>query len=342
MRSSSTQILPAMSEYKYSLQKYTGRGSRHTCPACGRPHCFTLYVDAMGNPLAGDVGRCEHVNSCGYEKTPRMYFDENPQERGRHNTAPSYTQPKKEAQPDYIPFSLIRKSEGMASNLVGYLAKYFKAGDLKTAVAQYHLGCTRKGETIFPQIDRLGMCRTGKVMQYGADGHRVKGDFDAVDWLHARYMKKQGKAAHEFHLKQCLFGEHLLPKRPEDTVCITESEKAAVIASMVFPSCVWVSCGGKHGLSPERCKPLAGRRVVVFPDADAMEEWTAKTKALGFCRSVRLSDWAKDEPQGSKRDIADLILEEKARSQAKPTTIGDVLRWNQELGFPKERFSINV
>lgn len=67
-------------EYTYSLQKYTGRNSRHTCPACGRKFCFTLYVDGNNNPIAEDVGRCEHRNSCGYEKTPKDYFSENPTE----------------------------------------------------------------------------------------------------------------------------------------------------------------------------------------------------------------------------------------------------------------------
>ena len=66
-----------------------------------------------------------------------------------------------------------------------------------------------------------------------------------------------------------------------------------------------------------------------------------KIKSFTFCRSIHLSDWAKDEPQGSKRDIADLIMEER-KPLDKPTTIGDILRWNQELGFPKERFTINI
>ena len=186
------------------------------------------------------------------------------------------------------------------------------------------------------------MCRTGKVMNYGADGHRIKGQIDAVDWLHARLMKKQGKQASDFHLRQCLFGEHLLPKRPKDVVCLTESEKAAIIASIVFPKFVWVSCGGKQGITPERCKPLAGRDVIVYADADATAEWKEKIKKLDYCRSISLSDWAKNEPQGSKRDIADLILEDKARMRVRPTTIGDICKWMDALGMPKGRITFNI
>lgn len=330
-----------MGDYKYRLQKYSGRNSRHTCPSCGRPHCFVLYVDANNNPVAEDVGRCEHRNSCGYEKTPKMWFAEHPEDRSRTE----YTikpHPVKEIKTDYIPFSLIQRSEGTNNNLMKYLRGFFSETEIARVTEDYHLGCTRKGETIFPQIDGKGMCRTGKVMQYGEDGHRVKGTFDAIDWLHSRYMKQQGKLSHDFNLRQCLFGEHLLHTRPNDIVCMTESEKSAVIASMTFPQFVWVSCGGKLALTPERCRQLAGRDVIVYADADATDEWKEKIKSLAYCRSIRISDWAKDEAQGSKRDIADLIIEEKRRMQVEPTTIGDVCRWMDELGIPKGRITFNI
>lgn len=327
-------------EYTYSLQKYTGRNSRHTCPACERKFCFTLYVDAAGNPLAEDVGRCEHRNSCGYEKTPKMYFDENPTERKEFRHTPTL-QPRKAEKTDYIPFSLIQQSESINNTLMDYLRRYFKDEALNKITAGYHLGSTKKREVIFPQIDRAGMCRTGKVMNYGADGHRIKGQIDAVDWLHARLMKKQGKQAFDFHLRQCLFGEHLLSKRPKDIVCLVEGEKSAIICSMVFPQFVWVSCGGKQGLTFERCRSLAGRDVIVYPDADAVSEWRSKLPLLSFCRSTKLSDWANNEPQGSKRDIADVLLQER-KPKEKPTTIGDVCQWMQELQIEKGRVTFNL
>lgn len=178
-------------------------------------------------------------------------------------------------------------------------------------------------------------------MQYGTDGHRIKGKTDAVDWLHARLMKKQGKAASNFHLKQCLFGEHLLSKRPDDIVCLVESEKSAVICSLVFPQFVWLSCGGLYGLNKDRCQSLAGRNVIVYADANATEEWGKKIGLLSYCRSIKLSEWAKDEAKDSKRDIADLIMEER-RPLEKPTTIGDVMQWMQEMEIEKGRITFNL
>ena len=305
-----------MGDYKYRLQKYSGRNSRHTCPSCGRPHCFVLYVDANNNPVAEDVGRCEHRNSCGYEKTPKMWFAEHPEDRSRTE----YTikpHPVKEIKTDYIPFPLIQRSEGTNNNLMKYLRGFFSETEIARVTEDYHLGCTRKGETIFPQIDGKGMCRTGKVMQYGEDGHRVKGTFDAIDWLHSRYMKQQGKLSHDFNLRQCLFGEHLLRLRPSDPVCVVEGEKTAVIMAAFFPKQVWVATGGKGLFSPARCSAtLAGREVYVFADVDATEEWTKVASALRkTCKSVDVSDWYQLEGVQPKWDIADWCLMEWERER---------------------------
>ena len=71
-------------KHYYNLQRYAGPSSRHTCPACGRPRCFTLYVDPDGNPLHETVGRCDHESSCGYHRTPRQYFHDHPERNRRH------------------------------------------------------------------------------------------------------------------------------------------------------------------------------------------------------------------------------------------------------------------
>ena len=44
----------------YSLQKYKGTATRHTCPKCGDRHSFVYYVDENNVPLHPSVGRCNH------------------------------------------------------------------------------------------------------------------------------------------------------------------------------------------------------------------------------------------------------------------------------------------
>ena len=46
-----------MIEYRFTLQKYE-RGSKLTCPKCGRKQCFVKYVDIEGQIAFPDyVGR---------------------------------------------------------------------------------------------------------------------------------------------------------------------------------------------------------------------------------------------------------------------------------------------
>lgn len=67
-----------MSEYRFHLQKYRP-GSKTACPECGRKACFTRYVDEEAQVSFSDnVGKCDHINSCGYHYTPKEYFQDNP------------------------------------------------------------------------------------------------------------------------------------------------------------------------------------------------------------------------------------------------------------------------
>ena len=67
-----------MSEYRFHLQKYR-LGSKTACPECGRKACFTRYVDEQAQVSFPDsVGKCDHINSCGYHYTPKEYFRDNP------------------------------------------------------------------------------------------------------------------------------------------------------------------------------------------------------------------------------------------------------------------------
>ena len=69
-------------------------------------------------------------------------------------------------------------------------------------------------------------------MYYNAEtGHRVKEPQAFVSWAHSE-LKLQ-----DFHLKQCLYGEHLL-KNSSSPVMLVESEKTAVVMSHFIPACI--------------------------------------------------------------------------------------------------------
>lgn len=215
--------------------------------------------------------------------------------------------------------------------------------------SDYHIGTAKNSETIFPQIDIQGRCRTAKIMAYDENGHRIKDKMDRIDWLHARIMKKKGLKPSDWNLKQCLFGEHLLSSRSNEAVCLVESEKTAIICALVYPEYLWLACGGKQNLKPEMCQALAGRNVVLCPDADAVANWEERrSKLFSFCQNIEMFDWYEDELEGSKRDIADVLLEfqeevqETTQEEIKPTTVGDVCQWTKELGIDPDRVHINL
>ena len=71
------------SEYRYQLEKYRGRGTRYSCPQCGRKYCFTRYIDTETNQYINErVGKCNRLDKCGYHYTPKQYFSDNPWLRG--------------------------------------------------------------------------------------------------------------------------------------------------------------------------------------------------------------------------------------------------------------------
>ena len=69
--------------YRYQLEKYRGRSTRHVCPQCGRKNVFTRYVDTENNNIyiSDIVGKCNRLDKCGYHYTPHQYFTDNPWKR---------------------------------------------------------------------------------------------------------------------------------------------------------------------------------------------------------------------------------------------------------------------
>ncbi len=179
----------------------------------------------------------------------------------------------------------------------------------------YKVGTSKmwNGATVFWQIDINGDVRAGKIMGYDAKtGHRVKQPFNQVSWVHS--VKK----IPDFHMKQCLFGEHLLADISSSarTVGIVESEKTTLVAALFIPDLVWLATGGMYGsFKSEAMQVLKGREVVLFPDLKATDEWHRKARMLqSICNSVTCSDlleeMATDEQREAGLDIADFLLME--------------------------------
>lgn len=304
----------------YQLEKYRNRDSRHTCPKCGKPKCFTYYVDEDGQPLDKSVGRCDHESECGYHYPPKDFFRDHPnREVIEARLSPNRITAKvshRNKSIDTIPMEYVTRSRSNNSHLIRFLFSLQKDNEpvLKQVLDDYHVGVTRNGETIFWQIDKDKRVHGGKIIAYNKeDGHRIKDK--GVNWVHS-LLKKQGVLNEEWTLSQCLFGEHLLSSSAnrDKVVAVVESEKTAIICAVQYPDCVWLATGGKSQLAIDKMKVLAYRSVVFFPDVDGYQEWLERTRAFSFCRSVRVSDVLEqnvtEADRMAKIDIADLVLRE--------------------------------
>lgn len=319
-----------MSEYRFHLQKYRS-GSKTSCPGCGRKACFTRYIDGEGQVSFPDnVGKCDHINSCGYHYTPKEYFHDNPAvketltgQAGSGNVTLTVMKPKVKPSPkpqpqiSYLPYAWVEQS--MQRFEINPLYRYLTtvAGREKTdwLFKRYKVGTSKmwNGATVFWQIDINGDVRAGKIMGYDAKtGHRIKQPFSQVSWVHS--VRKMP----DFHIRQCLFGEHLLAEASSlaRTVGIVESEKTALIAALFIPDLVWLATGGMHGsFNSETMQVLRGREVVLFPDLKATDKWRCKAKMLqSICKSAICSDllekMATDGQRKAGLDIADFLLME--------------------------------
>ena len=54
--------------------------------------------------------------------------------------------------------------------------------------------------------------------------------------------------------------------QPDSTIAIVESEKTAVIASVLMPQYIWIAAGNINGLTLDKSSALKGRSVILFPD----------------------------------------------------------------------------
>ena len=137
------------------------------------------------------------------------------------------------------------------SDLITFLKTILDPMTVEGLIEQYRIGVTRNRDTIFFQIDKLGRCRTGKIMKYDPEtGHRIKDENvpGRITWVHS-LMKKLGRLPDDWTLTQCLFGEHLLAEYPDKPVALVESEKTAFICAGLMPKYLWLATGGKSQIN---------------------------------------------------------------------------------------------
>ena len=154
--------------YRYHLKKYAGKSSRLTCPSCGRPHCFSPYVDDNEEMYGEEYGRCDHESSCGYVKYPPSDYDPLKRYSNSSNSwhnAPSGSKPKNSQskpvtvkRPDpkpepeggicEIPFDIVRQTVRTKplSNFLRFLLTILPEKEILYVIREYYIGVTKSLE----------------------------------------------------------------------------------------------------------------------------------------------------------------------------------------------------
>lgn len=349
-----------MNESKYHLQKYAGMSTRHTCPQCGHKKEFTLYVDERNVLIDESCGRCNRER-CGYHLTPSEYFKTHPENDRADFSTWKQPEPIKVIPVSYLPSSFLATDTHRAkNNLFRFMAKEFGNAEANRVFDAYRVGTSRHWKnnnglsTTFPQINEKGKVCQLKVMAYNPNtGKRMKKQDYTELWSDrfskyipdTRSMDKiwfAGKTIlknYEANLQQTFFGCHLI--EASSRIGIVESEKSALICSILMPEITWIATGGCNGCKWTEStvfQPLIDKRVVLYPDSGMFAKWEEKAAILkGAGVDVTVSRTCIGLP--NNYDVADVLLRE--RHAQKSMSIGEVMAFAKEIGV-SNRIAYNI
>jgi hypothetical protein len=141
-------------------------------------------------------------------------------------------------------------------------------------------------------------------------GYVLRCEMPDGKWTPAVTYTQEGWALVAFPGPRPLYQADQLAARPDRPVMVVEGEKAADAAQQLLPGWVVVTWpGGTNAVGMADWEPLAGRDVVVWPDADEPGQAAAKAitaRLQGLAARVRLLD-VDGQPKGW--DAADAVEE---------------------------------
>jgi hypothetical protein len=218
--------------------------------------------------------------------------------------------PPDEVKPDYYGMDLLHEMfvvDKIQDNLTTFLKTKFTPDEIDTAASTYFItgtDCIWNNSNVFWQIDEHERIRGAKVMQYDKDtGKRIKEPRPRISWLHKVLN------VHSYNLSQCLFGLHRITRDYQKDIAIVESEKTAIILSIILPDFIWLATGSKSGFKRELLQPLKNRNVFAFPDKGEYAYWSKTATELnnsGF--KIAVSDLLEQTDFNNGFDLADYYL----------------------------------
>lgn len=287
--------------------------SFHVYPRDGHYHCF-------GCGAHGDVvsfyAQMENIST--KEAVHRLYVDGS--RAGEGGDMPS--KPANDSQAGmpalHVPWEQVRAAEchSEETSLYRFLMRHFRRTDVERVLAQYAVGASRyenpdggRAATL-PYINRRQEVVDVKIMHFSPITGSRKDAPPLHDNVSQTWALAQAKQSHR-RAPWTLFGAHLLEANAHKPAAIVESEKTALICSILRPECLWLACGGKSNLTAQRLEDCRGHKIRLYPDRDAMNDWTAAAYELrrkGL--DVEVEKSLMRHQHGAHDDLADVLLRE--------------------------------
>ncbi len=280
-----------LTAFKWTLDK---KSKKHICPQCGK-RTFVRFIDVeTGDYLPEEFGRCDREMNCAYFKNPysdgfkgdSMKVMKNMNVPEKHFFS---ERPKKE--PVFVPGEVLLdtlqgyEENTFIQNLLKRIPYPLEVKDVEKVISLYYLG-TYKEAITFPFIDIEKKIRAIQVKWFDEKNHTKKTSFIHAliqgDWIRS-YKQNDLKVS-------CLFGEHLLTKFKYNPVALVEAPKTAIYGTLYFgfpdkpENFLWLAVYNLSSLNREKCKSLAGRDVILFPDLSkdgrAFKLWSDQAKEI--------------------------------------------------------------
>ena len=201
--------------------------------------------------------------------------------------------------------------------LTDLLLHIFPREQVIRAINDYHVGFLsfagekRDRSILYWQVDERGIIHNAKCIYYKAGGHR-----DKKIPPHLYWSRKP----------QCLFGLHLYNgENRRKRIAIVESEKSAIVMSIVKPQYLWMATGSLNNFNEYFLQPLKGATITAFPDVDYLrDEYSGKSVSFTLWKrtaqelnkmgwnikvSTALEEKATTSQRLDKIDIADIAIE---------------------------------
>jgi hypothetical protein len=309
---------------------------------------------------ADEYGRCDRSEHCGYHLNPykdgyaKAVTSSQGGAAGGNSTSILYLYSKLQnpkaggiatEKQAFIPNAILDATirngydqNVFIQNLISRVPHRIPKEDVLNICQMYKLGTVakgcRSGAITIPYIDHEERTRFIQVKTFDESCHTTPGGTDSLTSIIERDAKAKGKTVPDWltaynrnELKvSCLFGAHLLKRFPTNKIALVEAPKTAIIGTLFFgipetpEDLLWLAVYSRDTLTIEKCKPLQGRTVLLFPDlskdGSTFKLWQTKAheimKALPGTRIV-VSDLLERTCSGEDRikgnDLADYLLQ---------------------------------